>query len=232
MVKNCVACAEEIKEEAKLCKHCNTIQDDPKFNPSREERLVQSSKKTTRRTVPASICPVCDQSDCVAKVSAIVDSGTSSSVNLGMLSQLGNLSNTFGSVSIGTNSSSLASRLTIEIPEAVFNYKFVDFALGVFFAFGLLIGLVFKTGSPLDSGPFNIIFTSIGSLFIGPIIGIFIALTRKRNQEQNIAPLQEALVDASEELRQARYCSRDDVVFDAKFCGSPEEFIENVIERQ
>ncbi len=29
--KACIACAEEIKKEAKLCKHCKTMQDDQKF---------------------------------------------------------------------------------------------------------------------------------------------------------------------------------------------------------
>ena len=30
--KLCVACAEEIKAEARLCKHCNTAQDDPRWS--------------------------------------------------------------------------------------------------------------------------------------------------------------------------------------------------------
>jgi hypothetical protein len=33
----CIACAEEIKADALLCKHCQTRQDDPKFNKSSTE---------------------------------------------------------------------------------------------------------------------------------------------------------------------------------------------------
>ena len=36
--KECVACAEDIKQNAKLCKHCGTSQDDPKFTLDGRER--------------------------------------------------------------------------------------------------------------------------------------------------------------------------------------------------
>lgn len=50
--KLCVACAEEIKVAAKLCKHCNTRQDDPQWEPEAPlpENMVQLT--ASQRRVP------------------------------------------------------------------------------------------------------------------------------------------------------------------------------------
>jgi hypothetical protein len=39
--KECVACAEDIKQNAKLCKHCGTSQDDPKFSGKSQASSVE-----------------------------------------------------------------------------------------------------------------------------------------------------------------------------------------------
>lgn len=43
-MKECIACAEEIKENAKLCKHCGTRQDDPEYQNSEIDQTVVASE--------------------------------------------------------------------------------------------------------------------------------------------------------------------------------------------
>lgn len=40
-MKNCVACAEEIQAQALLCKHCGTMQNDPRFANDLDEVITQ-----------------------------------------------------------------------------------------------------------------------------------------------------------------------------------------------
>lgn len=47
----CVACAEVILAEAKLCKHCGTLQDDARFNTPLKEEENQSIEKTVEKPV-------------------------------------------------------------------------------------------------------------------------------------------------------------------------------------
>ena len=44
--KSCIACAEDIKAEAKLCKHCNTRQDEPTFQKLAPQAPKQAAAKT------------------------------------------------------------------------------------------------------------------------------------------------------------------------------------------
>ena len=44
--KSCIACAEDIKAEAMLCKHCNTRQDEPTFQKLAPKAPKQASAKT------------------------------------------------------------------------------------------------------------------------------------------------------------------------------------------
>ena len=43
--KSCVACSEEILDTAKLCKHCGTLQNDPRFTSDTQNVLPESSKE-------------------------------------------------------------------------------------------------------------------------------------------------------------------------------------------
>ena len=45
-------------------------------------------------------------------------------------------------------------------------------------------------------------------------------------------PVQIALNNASLKLRQAHYCFRDDLVFDRKYSGDPETYIERLIDAE
>lgn len=225
MQKECVACAEEIKFEAKLCKHCGTRQDEAEFidapNPLKKTEDKKSSKQ-----VKGTSCPKCRQIDSVARVSSIVDRGRQNSSSVGFSTQMGSGHTPYTNLAIGSSSTHLAERLTIYIPQAEFQYKFVDFILGCFFAGTGFFGFVFKAGTPIYSGPFNILFASIATLAIGPIIGIATAVARKKNQQGNLFGLQLLMENAHEQLRKSYYCSRDDLVFNKKHSASPEDFIE------
>lgn len=227
MTKACIACAEDIKAEAKLCKHCGTVQSSADFSSTSTTAINETDEVKSKKFKNA--CPKCNQVDSIAKVSSIVDSSTQTSTSMGFISQIGAGSMPYTNLSLGTSSSQLADRLSIGIPEAQFNYRFVDFCMGLFFAAAGSFGLVFKEGSPLDAGPFNVLFASICSLAIGPILGIFTATTRKNNEANKIYELQILMSKANDKLRKAYYCSRDDVVFNGKMSGSPEEFIEALI---
>jgi|694.fasta_scaffold129875_2 hypothetical protein len=228
MSKLCIACAEEIKTEAKLCKHCGTRQDESSF--LEESGIPNSVGKQQIKNRPGNSCPRCNQIDAVSRVSTIVDTGSNSSSAIGFATQLGSGHSPYANVSMGSSTTHLADRLTIHIPYAVFSYKFIDFAFGVFITFGLFIGLVFKEGSPVDAGPFNPIFAGVLALVTGPIFGIYTATARKKNQQRGIYELQQNLLAANEELRSAYYCVRDDLVFNQDHSASPEDFIDYLIE--
>jgi hypothetical protein len=79
---NCVACAEEIRSDALLCRFCQTRQDDPQFsriaatgqdgNSSSEEANPSSSKKTRAAYVGFSVAAI-------VALSAIIFAGISAS---------------------------------------------------------------------------------------------------------------------------------------------------------
>ena len=52
--KACIACAEEIKAEALLCKHCKTRQDDPQYLIARSTE-TETSGQVSKQPVPPSI---------------------------------------------------------------------------------------------------------------------------------------------------------------------------------
>ena len=54
-MKPCIACAEDIKPDAKLCKHCGTRQDDPAFLPPSEiGKKAEPALKEPRLSFPPS----------------------------------------------------------------------------------------------------------------------------------------------------------------------------------
>jgi hypothetical protein len=46
--KECVACAEDIKPNARLCKHCGTMQSDPTFAPAKSAAKAPSSTSESK----------------------------------------------------------------------------------------------------------------------------------------------------------------------------------------
>jgi hypothetical protein len=231
MQKECVACAEDIKLDAKLCKHCGTRQDEAEFIDS-PKPAKNSGDKTAPKQTKGTYCPECRQIDSVARVSSIVDRGRQNSSSIGFSTQTGSGQSPYTNLAVGSSSSHLADRLTIYVPQAEFQYKFVDFLMGCFFAGVGFFGFVFKQGAPVDSGPLNPIFASIATLAIGPIIGIATAVARKNNNANNLVGLQLLMESAHEKLRNSYYCSRDDLVFNKLHSASPEDFIDYLIDME
>jgi hypothetical protein len=57
--KTCIACAEEIKANALLCKHCSTRQDDVKFKTTKSATSAASTKlKTKSSSSPEAVQPL------------------------------------------------------------------------------------------------------------------------------------------------------------------------------
>ena len=77
-MKSCVACAEEIQNAAKLCKHCGTRQDGSEFSD------LTATQSPTGAESRSSTCPVCKKSDQVRNVGAVIDSSSSSTETTGI----------------------------------------------------------------------------------------------------------------------------------------------------
>jgi hypothetical protein len=230
-IKNCIACSEEILESAKLCKHCGILQDDQRFSGGSEVLNVKKSKEKPGAVSSAKhLCPKCGKSDSVSSVAAIVDGGTSTSASFSMMSQIGHPMNMYSGVSVGASASNLASRLSIGYPEPRFRY-FLALLGGFVVSMWILNMTIFQSGGVWDSGDstMNLFQAGFISLFTGPIIGIIFGFIDKAEQRRKLIPVQLKVAYATESLRSAYYCSRDDLVFKGKKSGSPERFIEDLL---
>ena len=221
-VKTCIACAEEINLDAKLCRHCGVMQDD--------ERFASSEAKTTpAKKRVGHICPKCDSSDAVSRVSSIIDSGTSTSASLTMMNQLGHPLDIYSGITVGSSTSALAQRFAIFVPAARFRFVwlFVGFLASIF----TLWKLWFHEGGQLDCGSLaaNVIVSGIISMFTGPLLGVIFGFIAKASERRSLAASQEASWSAIEQLRSAYYCARDDLVFKGNKSGSPEQFVAKLL---
>ncbi len=220
--KKCVACAELIKFEAQLCKHCGTMQTDLRF-----------SKAASTSASPAKsgkgVCPKCEMSDGVKSVATIVDSGTSNSTSVTLLGQMGHLQNAYAGISLGSSSTALAQRLSVFVPEA--RFRFLSLLAGCILSVFAAMNLWFYKGGPLDCGSdlFNAGFAFFVSLFIGPVIGLILGIVVKEIEKIQLRPQQQAATRAIRTLRDSFYCSRDDLVFNGFISGKPEEFINKLL---
>ena len=231
----CVACAELIQLDAKLCKHCGVLQNDDRFvDDSAAASSASKRKKTSTGVVSpqigsASTCPECGQSDSVANVGSIIDGGTSTSIGTGVMSQFGHPNNTFIGLSVGASSSGLASRLSISIPEPRFDYRFmliliVFVGYQFFLWFSKTVEGAFWAVFMIGIGP-AILAGLVGGSVLGGLLGWF----KKRLDAKKLVEFQAKCLGAIQKLRAAYYCGRDDIVFSAEFRGSPEGVIEKLL---
>lgn len=221
--KECIACSEEIQVSAKLCKHCGTTQDDERFHSGEIKPKSAPSRK-------GHICPVCDEGDSVASVASIIDSGTSNSTSLTMMNQFGHPLEMYSGVTVSSSSSVLAQRLTVNIPEAKFPYKWLAFGFGISFFLSQKIFSQPGSSANLGSDLFNNIIGPIFvSVIVGPLLGMILGFIFKSVEANKIVPQQQAAHSVNNTLRNSYYCSRDDVVFNDELSGSPQDFISKLL---
>ena len=212
-MKLCIACAEEIQNAAKLCKHCGTLQNDKAFSETvgstGEVRPSEHQVVPTDEPVGALLCPRCSQSRQLQNVRAIRESQSSGTVGGGVgVSSSG----VGGGIGYSRNSSDLAKRLLPPAPPSFgcLNAVIVGMVLGAILGIpiGLLIG-----GDAIEM-----------SVIVATLIAIPIALVIGSGRSKR-GDKWRSYEAGNKRLNAATYCWTCDLVFDAKDSSNPEEFL-------
>lgn len=214
--KECIACAESINENAKLCRFCNTEQLDERFI-SGKAALQKANAKATK----TNSCPVCQQSDSVQRVATIQSSGTTNSISMTSITQAGSVLPSAYGLTGGVSASQLVSRLNYGYPSPPIIGPLLLGLGGIFLGIPMTyFGVVLPAAGKDEMGAWNPIdLTPITLMFFISIIAPFFLFAFLRNgQKQNI----DAISKASAYLSDCFYCFRDDVLFDDGNRSSPE----------
>jgi uncharacterized membrane protein YeaQ/YmgE (transglycosylase-associated protein family) len=224
--KNCPFCAEQIKSAAIYCKHCHQqLSSDSNAHGSGLGAL-NDQQNSTQHEVSSNnpnSCPVCRQADSVQKVATVIDGGISGSVGFGMMTQFSHPTNVYGGITASTSSTNLASRLSVGIPAA--QYKFRWILLGSIAGFWIAEAVIFRN----DNNPFSIMFALFIGVIPGAVLGIIFGFVYKAMDAFGLRASIAKHHDVRAQIRESYYCFRDDVVFNSKSHGRPEELIQRLL---
>ena len=166
-------------------------------------------------------CPICRQIDAVQKVSSLIDSGTvnnsGQAISMPIFSQHP-LSDSFMTGFSSQSRSHLVIRFNVpQMPKEKFHYKFFKYWGILIFGFGIW-GSTWSTGGLFWLIVLGAIFTLPGAL----IFGFLFAQPAAGDKMENDRIIWSRKV---QRLREANYCARDDIAFDERTQGSPEQFV-------
>jgi predicted RNA-binding Zn-ribbon protein involved in translation (DUF1610 family) len=117
--KECIACAELIAGKAKLCKHCGTLQSDPRFSSEAAQELGHAGEISVQQDALSEVfkCPKCGQNDMVTTVGAFRKQNIRSTNTRGKIRKTAFSQGPYQAAKFSANSVSsnvLSSELTFE----------------------------------------------------------------------------------------------------------------------
>jgi len=224
----CNKCGKEIKNKSKYCVFCGAV-------PHTVSELIDTREPAQIITKDISSqgiisCPICKNSDKIAKVSAVYSSGVSESRYSGTATSLITPFSSKESSSIAFTPVSMSGYNVTELsktlaPPPIPKKK----SSGCLFAF-LIVLLMFSGGLGIGFLIYNVVNLAQGNTsavaaldwlypIVGFIIYIFVITFMKKRNTANRLAYESALEDYNKEKSywdKLYYCFRDDFVFDPK----------------